>query len=348
MQRLKQRNRTRTYILLTAVGAACLGATCSGTNTVSSPKKISVSLMANFGQASGSKRINAAREACPSTVVPQDAPNYDAGQDCDQDGGVVQYVTPQTFKVAVKRLAFLTTDGSYDLIADSGTLVDARVLDLTLPLTLDIQPPPDGAYPQFQAEIYYYEIAMPLYDANVLQTLRVYLSDDDFPAEGSRGHHQGDITLVGSDGAEIGFVRPGQRWMSDDVTQTRGDANGAGGTDPETGHLRGLFGDATLWNQAAFQQGSSADVYVMRGSLNLTVGSASQTVTFSFDVQDTWFYEDFNGNQLFDPCATAPGDACAEGAAWAPLFNKPVVEVTETPPDADTNDSQATSQPSAI
>ena len=319
--------RMKTLALIVSL-SICLAATCPGgvgTSGVVSPLKLK--LKADF-HSDSAKGIVAAKVACPGAPVSEDEPVFNSGLDCDGDGGVVRYITPSTFKVAIKQLAFLTGDGQvYELIADSGTLAAAQVLDLTSPVTLELQPPSAGLYTTYLAEIYYYEITMPLYDANMPQTLRVYLSDDDFPAEGDLGHHQGDITLIGDDGTELGFVPAGQQWQVGQLTATRGNINGAGGTDAETGHLRGLFGDQTQWNQEAFAQGAAKDVFVLTGPLGLLIDTTRRTVTFSFDVTDTWFFEDFNNNQLFDPCASNPGDACNAGAAWAPIFNKPSVEV---------------------
>ena len=58
---------------------------------------------------------------CPSTTPTMDGPEYVAGLDCDNDTGFTAFLTPQTFKVAIKRLSFVKSDGSVDVVPDSGT-----------------------------------------------------------------------------------------------------------------------------------------------------------------------------------------------------------------------------------
>ena len=96
-------------------------------------------------------------------------------------------------------------------------------------------------------------------------------------------------------------------------------------TDPETGHLRGLYGDTDLWNQTAFMQGGDQDIYIVTWPLNLTVEETDQTIVCSFRVGDSWFYEDFDNNQKFNPCDNT-SDACGGGAEWSPLF--PAVSIS--------------------
>jgi len=40
-----------------------------------------------------------------------------------------------------------------------------------------------------------------------------------------------------------------------------------------------------------------------------------------FNVKDSWFYEDFDDNQLFNPCDSS--DACGSNAEWSPIFKAP-------------------------
>jgi len=262
----------------------------------------------------------------PSTT---DSPNFVSGMDCDGDGGIVRYLTPSSFKVAMKRLDFVRSDGAItQIIADTGTLANAQVLDLNSPAILLSETLPEGNYSSFVAELYYYEIVMPVDLPSVTQTLRVYLSDDNFVSEGSLGHHQGDITFVdAATGNELGWAAPGLAWRSANLLAARGATVGAGGTDPETTHLRGLYGDATLWNQAVFMQGANQDIFRITAPMSLVIGSTSQTVTFTFDVKDSWFFEDFDGNQLFNPCTGGGSEACAAGAEWSPLFYPPTITI---------------------
>lgn len=294
---------------------------------------VRVNMRADFSRSAAAESSPArAITVCPTPTPPQDIPipyqddpQFDPGLDCDGDGGVVSYVTPSTFKVALKRLSFVQDGGATtDIVADTGTLAASQVLDLTFQVTLAADALPAGSYPEYEAEIYYVELTMPLYDPGAVQTIRLYLSDDDFPEEGYGGHHQGDITLIGDGGGELGFVGAGELWQPDLLHAVRDDINGAGGTDSETGHLRGLFGDQQFWDRAESMQGSNRDIFVWREPLGLIVEAVDATVTFSFNVQDTWFFEDFDDNQRFNPCDNT-FDACAEGAAWAPLFNAPEV-----------------------
>ena len=212
-----------------------------------------------------------------------------------------------------------------DIIADTGTLTGAEVLDLTAEVTLPVQELPVGEYPTYYAEIYYHELTMPLYDAGDPQVIRVYVSDDDFPAEGDLGHHQGDVTMLDASNNELGFVVGGDLWQLASLQAARGTINGAGGTDSETGHLRGLYGDQNLWNRPDLTQGSSQDIFILEGDLNLTVEETGGAVTFSFNVVDAWFFEDFDDDQLFNPCENSNQDGC--GGEWSPVFNSPAVQI---------------------
>jgi hypothetical protein len=268
--------------------------------------------------------------SCPSATTLTDGPAYAAGLNCDQDLGVIRYITPQSFKVALKRLTFIKDNGDpVDIIPDRGKLADSLVYDITSLVTITQQPLPAGTYASVRAELYYYEIKMPLNsNPEIIQSLRVYLSDDDFPSEGSLGHHQGDITFIDTNGNEQGWVNGGQEWTAALLNPSRGDVNGAGGTDLETGHLRGLFGDSGLWNQASFAQGANQDIFLVHAPLGLVISSSvGKTVTFTFNAEDSWFYEDFDGNQKFNPCEAASLDACDQNAEWAPIFNLPVITI---------------------
>ena len=320
---------------LAIVGAAVivtvyLGAGCgAGTGPVDAggDATVTVTLQANFGEGAAAKSIGfVAKELCPATPPAADSSVYQGEQDCDGDGGIIRYWTPSTYKVAFKRLAFENDDGDLvDIIADTGTLAAAVVVDLTTPYTLPVLDLPIGDYEQYYAEIYYHELTMPLYDLNSPQTLRVYVSDDDFPAEGNLGHHQGDITLLDAAGNESGFVPAGNLWQPGFLETVRGTINGAGGTDLQTGHLRGLFGDGNLWDSPEAMQGPDEDIFVMWGDLELELEAVGSTVTFEFDVQDAWFFEDFDNDQLFNPCDNGNQDGC--GGEWSPVFNEPEVDV---------------------
>jgi hypothetical protein len=303
---------------------------------------LTVKLIADYGESAAAAAESEAAQTTPAAAqltacaadLPEDGPPYAPGLDCDGDGGVVRYLTPSVFKVALKRCTLYDAEEvAYDLVSDTGTLAAAAVVDLTDPVTLAVGELPLAKYTRIEAEVYYYELTMPLNDPPAEEHIRVYLSDDDFAAEGDLGHHQGDITLVAEDGSELGFVMGGSAWTTDFMAAARGEySNGAGGTDPETGHDRGLFGDTSLWDAESFMQGAEQDIFVFAGEFELELTADGATLSLVFNLADSWFYEDFNDNQTFDPCgsvgATGRMDACSEGAAWAPLLPfPPAVEV---------------------
>ena len=120
---------------------------------------------------------------CPTQQPAWDQAGYEAGLDCDNDGGVIQYITPSNYKVAFKRLTFVRDDGTeVDIIGDTGALASSAVLDITSQVTISSPILSSGDYTSIEGEIYYYELEMPINDPSVTQAIRVYLSDDDFAA----------------------------------------------------------------------------------------------------------------------------------------------------------------------
>jgi len=271
--------------------------------------------------------------ACPSPALTMDQPGYAAGLDCDNDDGIIQYITPSSFKVAFKRLTFIKDDGTpIDIIPDKGTLASSADYDLTTVITVSTPALalPVGNYTAIRAEIYYYEIKMPINNPSADQTLRIYLSDDDFPQEGNLGHHQGDITFIDSNidsnGTELGWIPAEVKWITNSLQSSSTGLNRPGGNDPETDHQRGLFGNAEMWNQSDFQQGSSKDIFVINAPFSLSLAKdATSTITVSFSLKDSWFYEDFDGNQKFNPCDNT-SDACAANAEWSPILPNIVIQ----------------------
>ena len=294
---------------------------------------VAVKMKADFSSSSASAPFKAvpAEEkltSCPVEVFTEERSDYAAGLDCDQDGGVIQYLTPSKFKIALKRLTLVKDNGDHvDFVQEAGMLSQSLVYDLTAQVTLS-QKIQAGTYNALQAEIYYYEIMMPINNPQGVQRIRVYLSDDDFPAEGSLGHHQGDITLIADDGNELGWVGVGTSWLTSTLQTDKSSVDRPGSTDTETGHQRGLFGDTTLWDQSEFVQGADRDIYLLTSPLSLVVSDKEkEIITVTFDVKDTWFWEDFDGDGHFNPCENGTKDACAANAAWAPLFKVPVLSV---------------------
>jgi hypothetical protein len=294
--------------------------------TPSGPVHLTVKARADFGEvpAALTAAVQSALEAaCPSNALTEDTPQYAAGLDCDGDGAPIAYLTPAEYRVAFKRVTFVhDTDGPVDVVPDAGTLAASDIADITQEITIADMDVPAGRYVRFEVELYFFE--MLLEGGPEPLRVRVYLSDDDFPAEGSLGHHQGDITLVDEDGNELGWVAPGQTWDAEHLLADRGDTQGGGGIDAETGHRRGLYGDGSLWNQTRFNQGPDQDIYVIETPIDGTLASDATTITFVFDVSDTWFFEDFDQDGAFRPC-DGSNEACAVGAAWGPLFREPDV-----------------------
>jgi hypothetical protein len=276
-----------------------------------------------------SKQLSKLSACSGSTAM--DGPDYVAGLDCDGDGGTVQYITPESFKIAFKRLSFTTgSSDKFDIIPDRGTLANSLVFDITSLATIAQPPIAVGTYASFQAEIYYYEIKMKINTSpEITQSLRIYLSDDDFPSEGSLGHHQGDITFIDTSGAEIGWVGVATPWIAASLQHDKTSVDRPGSIDSETGHKRGQFGDSAFWNRTALNQGSGKDIYLMEKPLGLVInGTTGKTVTFTFSIKDSWFYEDFDGNQKFNPCESAAAkDACVQNAEWAAIFNPPAISI---------------------
>lgn len=246
-----------------------------------------------------------------------------AGLDCDSDGGVVAYESPTEFTVAIKRLSLVKTDNTkVDLIADTGTLAESEVINLANPVTLDISTIPQGTYKSLYTEFYYYDLTMELYDTADAK-IRIYVSDDDFPAEGNLGNHQGDVKLDDDGDGNYDFVRAGALWQTGFLDTVRpAEIGGAAPDDSETGHDRGLYGDEGIWDTEEFMQGADQDIFLEYTSFdsNVTVGSTGGTITITFDLVDTWFYEDFNDNGKFEPCvATQSNEACSAVAEWTPV-----------------------------
>ena len=328
--------------ILLGVAAALVIAGCPGTtptnddgNTAASD--VAVRMQADYSTSAitgGSQSSQVAGSGCSEELLDEDGPGTPAGGDCDGDGALVQYITPTSFLVAVKRMTLFDEDGNaYEIVPEAATLAESEVIDLTSPADLAELDLPAAVYSSIEAEFYYYELVMPLNDPPVSQRLRVYLSDDDFAAEGSLGHHQGDITLLDESRQELGFVTGGLPWTTANLLAERGDTEGGGGADPESGHLRGLYGDTLQWNQEDFMQGATQDLYIQTVPFQIDLtsveeGETLESITVVFNVADCWFFEDFDNDGNFDPCSLGPGvdaDACAEGGAWSPVFPVPDV-----------------------
>ncbi len=275
------------------------------------------------------------------TPITQDDPILTDGLDCDADDGVVAHVTPSTYALAIKRATLLGSDENttdFDLIADTGTLALSEVVSFTeadsstTMVTIDPADLAAGTYSGVEVELYYFQMTFEI--AGTDATVRIYMSDDDFDAEGNLGHHQGDITMIDDNGDELGWID--STWLEANLSDTRGEAqNGAGGTDAETDHDRGFFGNEDFWNQEELSQGAAADIFITELDFDTALEipdpdtiTTLTTITATFSIADTFFYEDFAPQDTgFFP--DTGGEATSEGSAWAPLAPTAVITVSE-------------------
>lgn len=273
---------------------------------------------------------------CSSTS--RDEPSSDVGEDCDSDGGSVAKQTPTKYQLAFKRFYVRDSAGETHDIIRFSRLADVKgegiinFDDLTKSSYLKL--PPEILAKGISAigfELYYYQLQIKMYGAD--RILRIYMSDDNFETEGALGHHQGDITWFDTQGRER-WAHGGEDWFQETpATLSRGTfANGDGGIDAETGHSRGMFGNADFWNASQHSQGNNADVYKQE----LAFTSKGFATTFKIAIKDTWFYEDFEHTyeNSFDPCKNSSLEGC--GGEWAPLLPTFSVESDATKdPSAD-------------
>ena len=61
----------------------------------------------------------------------------------------------------------------------------------------------------------------------------------------------------------------------------------------------------------------------MQADLDLTLTDTARTLTITFDLLNTWFFEDFDANGLFNPGEGA--EACSENSEWSPIL--PTIEI---------------------
>jgi len=315
---------SRRMVLVSALAAALLPGCDSDDGGLLATVRIEVAARADFGIKTG-VMLSGLETACPAQAPGDDSPAYAAGLDCDGDSGPIAFLTPSVYKVAFKRVTFVhETDGPQHAVPDAGKLSASGVVDITQEVTIGDLVVPGGRYTQLEVELYWFELV--LGQGAAQKHVRIYLSDDDFASEGALGHHQGDITLVDDAGNESGFVAPAKPWTAAEVTATRGDTQGAGGVDAETGHKRGLFGNTALWDKDGFAQGAQKDVYIISQAIDRSITKDGTKIAFVFDVKDAWFFEDFNQDGQFSPCEGSK-EACDAGAAWAPLFREPSITV---------------------
>ena len=92
------------FVLACLVMLSC-GSEQSGTGYVTigmNATGLSSILLTRSAQTIGT---NSTKEtSCPTTTPTHDTTSYAAGLDCDDDGGVIRYISPSTFKIAIKKL----------------------------------------------------------------------------------------------------------------------------------------------------------------------------------------------------------------------------------------------------
>jgi len=261
----------------------------------------------------------------------EDTPMVQAGLDCDADGGVVQYTTPERFRGAFRNVFLFNEEGdTLQILAQTDSLIQSQVVDMTEVNYLEDAESPRVSYTGIYAEVYYFDLKMELNNVDETRWVRIYMSDDDFPAEGSLGHHQGDVILLDDEENVLGWAPGCQAWNESGVSTVRSEEhNGAGGTDSETGHDRGFFGDAQSWNVDALMQGPNQDVYSVVAPLQVSLESQSAVqVLMTFNVQGAWYFEDFDDNGVFSP-GGANLEMCDETSSWAPLLPLPEFVISE-------------------
>lgn len=321
-----------------SVGLLLLASACgsSGSSTTTTTG-VRFTTAANFSQ-SASAALSVLRRVARKTTTAQcasltapithDDPSLADGLDCDADGGLVAHVTPSRYTIAFKRVSLVPASGStrIDFISDTGTLARSSVINFTTDdatetvITLSPSSLTAGSYTGIEAELYYFQLTFPV--GGTTRNVRIYMSDDAFAAEGTLGHHQGDITFIDDSGTELGWVD--STWSTTATTRSSAQ-NGAGGTDAQTGHDRGFFGDTTLWNATAQVQGATQDIFLdtLTFATPLTIPDPSTitsltTITATFSTADTFYYEDFVPQGTgFSPASG--GEATSSAAEWAPL-----------------------------
>jgi len=82
-------------------------------------------------------------------------------------------------------------------------------------------------------------------------------------------------------------VQTGPQCNIDNVSEIRTRLEAADGTDTQTEHERGLYGNTTLWNQSSFNQGTAQDIFVISKTLNMTFsGTTNKTISLIFYLGD--------------------------------------------------------------
>jgi len=278
-----------------------------------------------------SARISEAMQLFDCSEAQEDSPGVLYGLDCDQDGGVATYITPERFRGAFRNVYLYNESGdTLQILPQTDSLVQSSLVDMTEYILIGEVESPRVRYTRIHVEVYYFDLKMELNHSGEMQWVRIYMSDDDFTAEGSLGHHQGDVVMLQNGETELGWAQGCTPWDAEHVDSERSEAHsGAGGTDPETGHERGFFGGENFWNLAYLMQGADQDVYWEEANLTVDLTeSGAQNVLMVFDVVDAWFFEDFDANGVFSP-GGANLEMCDETSAWAPLLPVPQFVVSD-------------------
>ena len=228
----------------------------------------------------------------------------------DDDQYPDAFITPSEYSVALKRVSLIKSDNTKVDLINKSNLTSSIKLDFindNAEQKLGINGISAGQYKGLYFEIYYLQMKFPI--NNVERNIRIYLSDDEVSGEGQ--HHQGDITIIDNNGQEIGwFVGPADF----SGTKPRPYNLNYSGIDPQTGHDRGPFGDQQFWN---VDQPEDIFNYTVLVDINVTT---INKIKISFNVKDTWFYDDVDQNGIFSPGPNPGDDANAVGKHWSPIF----------------------------
>ncbi len=327
-------------VFILSMAVAFILSACESSTSSKSSYAVNFSVKSASSRSPQLGRLTPDITSCGTNTV--DIPGMIAGLGCTGDSRIkVRYQTPTTYKLAFKSV-YLKKDDSKVYVINNAQLSDitsSSIISFNSTITKTKLSSADGFSLSFVPtsigwEIYYFQLTITMYGK--AQEIRIYMSDDDFPAEGSKGHHQGDITFFDSSGQERWAKGGYNTWLSDlsPTTLSRGDfANGAGGTDSQTGHARGMFGDKDLWNQSKLAQGANQDYYYDDETFDAVGSGTDANVTF--DISNTWFYDKFSDGLStsdplsFDPCLNGSHEACGGTpvGSWAPLY--PTITVTQ-------------------
>ena len=227
---------------------------------------------------------------------------------------------PIDYKPAVKDFSLLSATGKGVSLLGKKQLADSVQLAFSpeafeVPLLSGSLPL--DVYVGAKLSVYFVQMTLPINGKK--QTIRCYLSDDDFPTERTFGlgpHHQGDLMLLDERGNEVGWIAGGD--FSPRLERPVPEAGKnlfASNPDPETGHDRGPFGNDDDWNHRPAKKPYTFTLPL--STLKLEQGERKR-IAIRMDVRTAWRYMDMDGSGTFNPKDGM--DAQSEEAEWGPIL----------------------------